>query len=58
MAEADLERSRGKLGNPDFVNNAPAAVVTQEKDRVAEFERQIAQLDEQLARLADLAPAG
>jgi valyl-tRNA synthetase len=39
------------------VNNAPAAVVTQEKDRVAEFERQITQLDEQLAKLADLGPA-
>jgi valyl-tRNA synthetase len=57
-AEADLARSRGKLDNPNFVNNAPAAVVTQEKERVAEFERQIAHLDEQLARLADLAPAG
>ncbi|HZD52471.1 MAG TPA: valine--tRNA ligase [Woeseiaceae bacterium] len=56
-AEADLHRSRAKLGNPDFVNNAPAAVVTQEKDRVAEFERQITQLDEQLAKLADLGPA-
>ncbi|HLT91692.1 MAG TPA: valine--tRNA ligase [Woeseiaceae bacterium] len=57
-AEADLARSRGKLDNPNFVNNAPPAVVTQERDRVMEFERQIAQLDEQLERLARLEPAG
>jgi valyl-tRNA synthetase len=57
-AEADLARSRGKLANPEFVNNAPAAVVTQEKERAAEFERQITQLDEQLAKLAEVEPAG
>ncbi|HEX7062468.1 MAG TPA: valine--tRNA ligase [Woeseiaceae bacterium] len=57
-AAADLARSRSKLGNPAFVNNAPAAVVTQERDRVLEFERQIGKLDEQLAKLAALEPAG
>ena len=46
--------SQGKLGNEKFVNNAPAAVVTQERERVAEFEQQLAQLDEQLARLEAL----
>jgi valyl-tRNA synthetase len=51
---ADLSRSRGKLGNRNFVNNAPAAVVNQEKDRATEFEHQLAQLDEQLARLDTL----
>ena len=50
----DLARSKGKLGNEKFVNNAPADVVTQEKQRVAEFERQISQLDEQLERLDTL----
>jgi len=53
--DTDLTRARGKLGNPNFVNNAPADVVTQEKQRVSEFERQIAQLSEQLGRLDDLA---
>jgi valyl-tRNA synthetase len=48
---ADLARSTAKLANDNFVNNAPEAVVTQEKARVTEFERQIAKLDEQLARL-------
>jgi valyl-tRNA synthetase len=50
----DLARSKGKLGNEKFVNNAPADVVTQEKQRVDEFERQISQLDEQLERLDTL----
>ena len=53
--EADLARARGKLGNPNFVNNAPAAVVTQERERVASFQRTIAQLAEQLDRLEALA---
>jgi len=53
--DAELKRARGKLGNPKFVNNAPADVVTQERQREAEFERQIAQLSEQLARLNELA---
>jgi len=53
--DAELKRARAKLGNPNFVNNAPADVVTQEKQREAEFERQIVQLGEQLERLDDLA---
>jgi valyl-tRNA synthetase len=36
------------------VNNAPADVVTQEKQRAADFERQIAQLSEQLEKLDEL----
>ncbi len=50
----DLQRSQGKLSNEKFVNNAPADVVTQEKQRVTEFEQQISQLDEQLQRLDTL----
>jgi valyl-tRNA synthetase len=52
--QADLDRARSKLDNPNFVNNAPADVVTQEKQRAADFERQIAQLGEQLEKLAEL----
>ena len=49
----DLERTRSKLDNRDFVNNAPADVVTKARQRVAELELQISQLDEQLCRLED-----
>ena len=51
---ADLARTRAKLGNEKFVNNAPAAVVTQEREREAEFGKVLAQLDEQLEKLAEL----
>ena len=52
--EADLSRAKGKLGNENFVNNAPADVVTQERERAEEFTRTIAQLDEQLGKLREL----
>ena len=53
-ADTDLSKSLAKLANESFVNNAPEAVVTQERDRVAEFKQQIAQLDEQIAKLDSL----
>jgi valyl-tRNA synthetase len=53
--EAELARANGKLSNENFVNNAPAAVVTQERERVAEFEKTITQLQEQLQKLDELA---
>ena len=52
--EADLARTNGKLGNEKFVNNAPADVVTQERQRAAQFAKTIAQLDEQLVKLTEL----
>ena len=52
---AELKKAQGKLANKNFVNNAPAAVVTQERDRVVEFERTMAQLSEQLDKLRELA---
>jgi valyl-tRNA synthetase len=50
----ELARSTAKLGNDSFVNNAPADVVTQERQRAVEFEKTIAQLDEQIGKLAEL----
>jgi valyl-tRNA synthetase len=50
----DLAKSEGKLGNAKFVNNAPAAVVTQEKERVADFKKMLSQLAEQLDKLDEL----
>ena len=51
---ADLQKAQGKLGNKNFVNNAPAEVVTKERARAAEFEKTIAQLDEQLEKLSQI----
>ena len=51
---ADLARTRGKLGNPKFVSNAPADVVALERERATEFEQQLRQLAEQLDKLAEL----
>jgi valyl-tRNA synthetase len=53
--QVDLQRSSGKLSNEKFVNNAPPEVVTQERERIAEFEKTIAQLTEQLEKLDELA---
>ena len=52
--EADLAKTQAKLGNDRFVNNAPADVVTQERQRAVEFEKQLAQLAEQREKLSNL----
>jgi valyl-tRNA synthetase len=52
--KTDLERTRGKLDNANFVNNAPSDVVTKEQQRAVEFASTIAQLAEQLEKLAEL----
>ena len=53
-AEGDLAKSQGKLGNESFVAKAPEHVVQGERDRVADLERSIADLDAQIASLQDL----
>nr|MCJ7452907.1 valine--tRNA ligase [Steroidobacteraceae bacterium] len=55
-AAQDRDRALAKLGNESFVANAPPEVVSQERGRVAEFERQLAQLGEQLRRLESIRP--
>ncbi len=52
--EADLSKTQAKLGNENFVNNAPAAVVEQERERATGFGRQLTQLAEQLEKLNEL----
>ena len=52
---AELGKANGKLGNENFVNNAPPAVVSQERDRVAEFEKTLTQLEEQVQKLDEFA---
>jgi valyl-tRNA synthetase len=52
--EQELAKAQGKLGNANFVQNAPAAVVEQEQARVAQFKRELEQVAVQLERLASL----
>ena len=49
--EGEVARAHGKLGNEAFVAKAPAAVIEQERKRVADFVATLAQLREQLTRL-------
>ena len=53
-ARADLDRANGKLANEGFVAKAPEHVVQGERDRAAELEKAIADLDAQIAQLEDL----
>ena len=50
----DAAKSRRKLDNQSFVANAPADVVAKETARVAELDQRAAQLEQQLARLAEI----
>jgi valyl-tRNA synthetase len=50
--EGELAKCRTKLGNASFVERAPAAVVAQERARVAAFEATLAELRAQLDRFA------
>jgi valyl-tRNA synthetase len=52
--EQELARANGKLGNENFVRNAPPEVIAQERTRVEEFKRELAQLAEQHERVASL----
>ncbi len=49
--EGEITKAEAKLGNESFVARAPAAVVEQERARVAGFKETVARLREQLARL-------
>ncbi len=47
----DLERSEGKLGNSRFVDNAPAEVVEQERERLIIHRTKVAGFEEQIRKL-------
>ena len=49
--EAEIAKANGKLNNESFVERAPAAVVEQEKVRVAEFSVSLEKLNNQLIKL-------
>ena len=48
---AEVAKAEGKLGNASFVERAPAAVVAQERARVADFRQALDRLRDQRARL-------
>ncbi|HWI10279.1 MAG TPA: class I tRNA ligase family protein, partial [Burkholderiaceae bacterium] len=50
--QGEIAKARAKLGNEGFVARAPAAVVAQEQQRVADFTANVARLQDQLGRLA------
>jgi valyl-tRNA synthetase len=49
--EGEITKAQAKLGNESFVARAPAAVVEQEKARVADFTTTLARVKTQLERL-------
>jgi valyl-tRNA synthetase len=49
--ETEIAKVNGKLGNESFVARAPAAVVAQEHERLANFSATIAKMREQFAKL-------
>jgi valyl-tRNA synthetase len=49
--KGEVTKARAKLGNESFVARAPAAVVAQERARLAEFEAAVTRLEDQRARL-------
>ena len=49
--EGEIGKANGKLGNESFVARAPAAVIEQERKRLADFEATLTKVKDQLARL-------
>jgi valyl-tRNA synthetase len=49
--EGEIRKCEGKLGNANFVANAPAEVVAQERARIVDWNTQLAALREQAGKL-------
>ncbi|WP_333677965.1 valine--tRNA ligase, partial [Dyella sp.] len=49
--ESEIKKCEAKLGNANFVANAPAEVVTQERQRIADWSTQLGALREQMRKL-------
>jgi valyl-tRNA synthetase len=47
----EIAKAENKLGNPSFVERAPAQVVEQEKERLAGFNATLGKVQEQLRKL-------
>jgi valyl-tRNA synthetase len=52
--QRDLRKSEGKLGNRRFLDNAPEAVVEQERQRLSSHRANVQNFEEQLSRLESL----
>jgi valyl-tRNA synthetase len=48
----EITKARAKLSNASFVDRAPAAVVAQERERLAKFEATLTEIEAQLAKLS------
>ena len=51
MVEGEIKKAEAKLGNASFVDKAPAAVVDQERKRMAEFGATLDKVRAQRAKL-------
>jgi valyl-tRNA synthetase len=49
--EGEIAKSTAKLGNASFVDRAPAAVVEQERKRLADFTATLEKIRQQLGKL-------
>ncbi|WP_459446720.1 valine--tRNA ligase [Weissella cibaria] len=47
----EVKRAEGKLGNEKFVNNAPEAVVAEEREKLADWQAKLAATESRLAEL-------
>ena len=52
--KGEIAKVRSKLGNEKFISRAPAEVVQENHDRLADFELSASKLSEALARLSTL----
>ncbi|MDG1733238.1 MAG: valine--tRNA ligase [Thalassotalea sp.] len=52
--EKDVQRTRGKLSNENFVSKAPDAVIAKEQEKLADAESMLATLAEQKQTIANL----
>ena len=52
--ETDLSKSTNKLANEKFVNNAPAAVVEKERDRVTDMQDAVDRFKKQLKKVESI----
>jgi valyl-tRNA synthetase len=52
--QQEIARARAKLDNENFVKSAPAAVVSQEQERLVDFQARLAGLERQLTQVRQL----